>query len=180
MHVWVIQETIICRKQFLCAIFRNPAEDFCEYFNQKSHVCEAFLRLLFQVSVGPLRQLVPWLLLHKSKEKSLVTTRKTVTSPWQRRQNLIGKKHAQEEVKSDGRCYSFSDSTVIAKWQYGSYPQGGGTIEAWCVVFFVRKKDVSLFKEWIERKTRKIVEMVWNIFVLKKCFVFLEMEKIHG
>jgi len=55
-----------------------------------------------------------------------------------------------------------------------------GAIEAWYAVFFVCEKDASSFKDWIERKTRNIIEMVWNILVLEKCFVFLEMENMHG
>jgi len=30
------------------------------------------------------------------------------------------------------------------------------------------------------KETRKSVEVVWNILVLEKCFIFLEMKKMHG
>ena len=31
--------------------------------------------------------------------------------------------------KSVGRCYYFCDSSVVAKWLYGSYPQGGRAMD---------------------------------------------------
>ena len=32
--------------------------------------------------------------------------------------------------KGVGRCYYFCDSSVVAKWLYGSYPQRGRAMEA--------------------------------------------------
>ena len=69
-------------------------------------------------------------LTHKNKEKSLVLNNKAVhsstTAPkfdWQKASIRISK-------KSVGRYYCFCDSSVVAKWRYGSYPQGGRAMKA--------------------------------------------------
>ena len=67
---------------------------------------------------------------HKNKEKSLILNNKVVSSlvttlkfDWQKASTRISK-------KSVGRYYCFCDSSVVAKWLYGSYPQGGKAMEA--------------------------------------------------
>ena len=68
-------------------------------------------------------------LTHKNKEKSVVLNNKAVpslaTTPKFDRQIAS----TGISKKSVGQCYCFCDFSVVAKWLYGSYPQGGRAME---------------------------------------------------
>ena len=67
---------------------------------------------------------------HKNKEKSLVLNNKAVPSPVTAPKFDRQKASTRISKKSVGRCYCFCDSSVVAKWLYGSYPQGWRVMEA--------------------------------------------------
>ena len=67
---------------------------------------------------------------HKNKEKSLVLNNKAVPSPATAPKFDRQKASTRISEKSVGRCYCFCDSFVVAKWLYGSYPQGGRAMKA--------------------------------------------------
>jgi len=67
---------------------------------------------------------------HKKKEKSLVLNNKVVPSPETVSKFDRQKASTRISKKSVGRCYCFCDSFIVAKWLYGSYPQGGRAMKA--------------------------------------------------
>ena len=67
---------------------------------------------------------------HKSKEQSLVVNNKAVPSPATAPKFDRQKASTTIREGSVGRSYCFCDSSVVAKWLYGSYPQGGRAMEA--------------------------------------------------
>ena len=67
---------------------------------------------------------------HKNKEQSLVVNNKAVPSPATAPKFDRAESKHKKSRKRVGRSYCFCDSSVVAKWLYGSYPQGGRAIEA--------------------------------------------------
>ena len=61
---------------------------------------------------------------HKNKEESLVVNNKAVPSPATAPKFDRHKASTKIREGSVGWCYCFCDSSVVAKWLYGSYPQG--------------------------------------------------------
>jgi len=59
---------------------------------------------------------------YKNKEKSLVLNNKVVPSPATVPKFDQQKASTGISKRSVGRCYCFCDSSIVAKWLYGSYP----------------------------------------------------------
>jgi len=66
---------------------------------------------------------------------------------------------------SVGRCYCFCDSSVVAKWLYGSYPQGGRAMEAWCGFFVQEKRKFFVLNKELENEKKQsfknCLKMIW-------------------
>ena len=62
---------------------------------------------------------------HKNKEESLVLNNKAVPSPATVPEFDRQKASTRISKKSVGRCYCFYDSSVVAKWLYGSFHKEG-------------------------------------------------------
>jgi len=67
---------------------------------------------------------------HKNKEQSLVLNNKAVPSLATALKFDQQKASTRISKRSVGQCYCFCDSSVVAKWLYGSYPQGGRAMKA--------------------------------------------------
>ena len=68
--------------------------------------------------------------IHKNKEQSLVLNNKAVPSPTTAPKFDRQKASTRISEKSVGRCYCFCDSSIVARWLYGLYPQGGRAMKA--------------------------------------------------
>jgi len=75
---------------------------------------------------------------------------------------------------------SFNDSTVIAKWIYGLYPQGGEVIEAWCAFLLFVSKFSSFLRMNRKKKQERLLKWFEMFWLLEKYFCILEMEKMYG
>ena len=67
-----------------------------------------------------------------------------------------------------GRYYCFCDSSVLAKWLYRSYPQGGRAMKAWCGFFVQEKREFFVSNKEFENEYKLVSKIVLEWFGVYK------------